>query len=695
MEDVSRRTFVQGAAIAASAVTGAAVTATARAEEAVDAQAAVPAEGVQIGGFNIVSGGRRRPEPHTGHPLPQTTGYVGPDAMPIMPVEAPESWDIEADVVVVGTGMGGLTASTVASQAGLRTVIVEKNAEIGGASAHSAINVALVGGSREQILNGYAWPGDTYSIHDIVNKLNNVYQQTINLDLLRSCVIGNAVWLDWMQDTQKPGWVNVKSRFAYPDIAAGTVSTLLGNQPALELLAEHTQEAGGQLFTKTECTALVVADGRVIGIQVKTPEGETAYYKGEKGVILTAGCFGMNQDLLEQYCPTAYMEATQGGPMPWATGECFRMALALGADVSGFDSWDCWDGAADEYWGTGDGNYWHYFWSGERQVAKNPWLLLDKACKRLPYYCGSGVNFKPGEEFQPGFDVMTQSMGDLPNNAAWMSSIGNRNYSIFDDDFRVNLWNFKSAHTGADRARIPVHEGDGTPETPYVSTDWTGEFEKAVERGAVLKADTLEELAEKAGLDVDKFVAAVDEWNEHVATGDDSDFTPQYFPDWLVPVQKPPFYCIPCAGQIGKIIAGLRVNGEMEVLDANANPIPGLYAGFYTAGGICGECCYAGQFGNPSFAGGVAMSGIGGFLAARSAIGSPVTYDDLSDEAKAANEAAMQANSERYMNEAADGSYMKNETTPDIAIIDTTPYENWGETHEESQNPEGLKRIQL
>ena len=130
----------------------------------------------------------------------------------------------------------------------------------------------------------------------------------------------------------------------------------------------------------------------------------------------------------------------------------------------------------------------------------------------------------------------------------------------------------------------------------------------------------------------------------------------------------------------------------MEVLDANANPIPGLYAGFYTAGGICGECCYAGQFGNPSFAGGVAMSGIGGFLAARSAIGSPVTYDDLSDEAKAANEASMQANSERYMAEAADGSYMKDETVPDIAIIDTTPYENWADSHEESVNPEGLKR---
>ena len=86
------------------------------------------------------------------------------------------------------------------------------------------------------------------------------------------------------------------------------------------------------------------------------------------------------------------------------------------------------------------------------------------------------------------------------------------------------------------------------------------------------------------------------------------------------------------------------------------------------------------------------MSGIGGFLAARAAIGQPDTEDDLSEEAKAANEAAKQANSERYLAEAADGSYMDGVTVPDIAIVDTSVYENWSETHETSENPEGLKR---
>ena len=53
------------------------------------------------------------------------------------------------------------------------------------------------------------------------------------------------------------------------------------------------------------------------------------------------------------------------------------------------------------------------------------------------------------------------------------------------------------------------------------------------------------------------------------------------------------------------------------------------------AGGICGESSFGGQFGNPTLAGGVAISGVGGLMAVRAALGNPITYDDLCDEAKA------------------------------------------------------------
>lgn len=650
--------------------------------------AAVNTDG-EIGGVATFSGGRNRPAPHTGHPSAMTTGHVGPNATPIMPVEAPAAWDYEVDICAVGGGYGGLSAIAWAAQNGYSALLVEKNTETGGASAHSAFNCSIIGGTKLQIQQGYFWPTDTFDINEIVNDLNNQLHNSVDLELLRATATASPVWFDWMIDEEKADWICITSRFGNKDVIEGTTTSILGNKYATDLLTNNAIEAGATVLLNTQCTNLVVDGGRVVGIKARDlKEGKDVYVRAENGVILTAGHFGMNLDLLEQYVPSAYMQCSTGGPMPWATGECFRMGIGVGADVSGYNSWSGWDGAADEYWGSGSGNYWNYFWSGERQLAKNPWLLLDKACNRLPYYVATGPFTKKGEEFQPGFDIRTHGMGDLSDCAAWNASIGNRNYCIFDDDYQTNVWKFKSAHTASDKGRIPVTPAAGLKDETYVTTDWVGEFNAAIERGAAFKADTLEELAELVGLDPEKLVAAVDSWNEIVASGDDSQFTPQYFPDWLVPIQKPPFYCIPNSSQIAKLMTGLRVNGSMQVMTPQAQVIPGLYAGFWTAGGINGESDYGGLMGNCSLAAGAAISGIGGLMAVRAACGNPITEDDWNDEAKALNEAARQAKSEKYLQQAADGSYMQDRTVPQM-VIDSETAGSYRITDVDYATPEG------
>lgn len=684
MEDLTRRDFLRnaslvGAAVATVGVAGGAmagcasdnvtenggVTAT-KGQESIPTATITPSDSGalhastpnvydgEVAGMPTFSGGRVRPKPGEGHPLPQYSGYVGEEGKPIIPVEAPAQWTEEADIVIVGSGYGGLTAASWAAQHGHRVILLEKYMEVGGASAHAAVNMCVGGGAKEQIESGYFWPKDTFSLNQIVNKLNNEYQNSVDINLLRATAVANPVWIDWMQEEQKVGWVCVGSAYVRPEIASHSATTVIGNRPTCDILAKNAEDAGAKILLNTTAQTLVIENSRVVGIKATAKDGSEQYYKGEKGVLLTAGHFGMNLDLIEQYCPSAYSQASTGGPMPWTTGECFRMGLGVGADVTGFNSWCCWDGASDDYWGSGDGNYWHYFWSGERQLAKNPWLLLDKAARRLPYYA---ADFTAGN-LQPGFDIDTYSMGDLTNSAAWMASIGNRNYCIFDANYPTTVWNFKSVRTSLDGGRTPIHPGDGTPEQDFVSQDWEGEFRKAIDRGAAFEADTIEELAQMIGLDPEKVVDQVEKWNEIVASGDDSAFTPQYLPDWLVPISTPPFYCIPCSGQIGKIMTGLRVSENMQVMRANGTLIDGLYAGFFTAGGICGESSYGGQFGNPTLAGGVAISGVGGFMAVRAIFGDPVTENDLCDAAKALNEADKKRQSDLYLAKAADGSYL-------------------------------------
>ena len=78
-----------------------------------------------------------------------------------------------------------------------------------------------------------------------------------------------------------------------------------------------------------------------------------------------------------------------------------------------------------------------------------------------------------------------------------------------------------------------------------------------------MQAASLEEIAEKVGLDPDRFVAAVKRWNEVCETGEDTDLAVPYNSEWLVPLKKPPYYCAKIGAMIGKTLCGLRVDENM------------------------------------------------------------------------------------------------------------------------------------
>lgn len=90
--------------------------------------------------------------------------------------------------------------------------------------------------------------------------------------------------------------------------------------------------------------------------------------------------------------------------------------------------------------------------------------------------------------------------------------------------------------------------------------------------------------------------------------------------EWMTAVKTPPFYCAPYGVAIGKTLCGLRVNENMQVMGIDHKPIPGLYAGWSTAGGFTGENDLS-DFGACTPMGSVAMSGASGWIAARALLG--------------------------------------------------------------------------
>lgn len=59
-------------------------------------------------------------------------------AAPIEPASVPESWDEEAEVIVVGSGAAGINAAIRLGQAGYQVLVLERNMELNGNSKHSS-----------------------------------------------------------------------------------------------------------------------------------------------------------------------------------------------------------------------------------------------------------------------------------------------------------------------------------------------------------------------------------------------------------------------------------------------------------------------------------------------------------------------------------------------------------------------------
>src|SRR6476620_10675218 len=87
------------------------------------------------------------------------TDSVGPSAMGAGRI--PASWDLEADVVIIGSGAAGLPAAIKAADGGASVIVVETNYDIGGHAIISGGNTPLGGGTSAQKKYGIQDSPDT------------------------------------------------------------------------------------------------------------------------------------------------------------------------------------------------------------------------------------------------------------------------------------------------------------------------------------------------------------------------------------------------------------------------------------------------------------------------------------------------------------------------------------------------------
>ena len=296
---------------------------------------------------------------------------------------------------------------------------------------------------------------------------------------------------------------------------------------ALQRLEANFRQRQGRILRGTRAHALQRGPA---GFELDAGTGRF----GAAAVVIADGGFQANLDMVRAHITPAADKLLQrnGGT---ATGDGLRMAQALGAAV------------------TGLGNFYGHLHNRDAMHTDRLWprpyadelavsgIVIDAAGRRVADEGLGGV-------------YLSNAVARLGDPLSTMV--------IFDQ---------------------PIWQGPGRnhaqPPNPLMQ-----------EAGGTLhSADTIAELAEKAGVPPQQLQDTVDAYNAALDVGTLDKLSPPrttQIKPW--PIRTPPFYAMPICSAITNTMGGIVVNGDGAVLDTNDKPIAGLYAAGSTIGGLNG-----------------------------------------------------------------------------------------------------------
>lgn len=433
---------------------------------------------------------------------------------------------VEADIVIVGAGTAGITAALTAVQAGASVAVLQNEAVfISHGWSTGAVN------SKYQASIGVEF--DVAEVQAHYAKLNG---GKADERVLKIFMENSGETVDWLME-ETDGIVPFAGMMGEPPFAHAWE----GQQTAmLEAILDKAVEGGAEVYYNTEGVQLVKDGDKVTGVIGNRTKGDPKGYvkfNARKGVLLATGDYGNDPDMVDAYAP--FCSGLPNTYMPKSnTGGGHKMAMWAGASI---------DKAAHAPMIHFDPSP---LPEGDAPFSGTPWLAVNKL----------GARFQNEDTDYPY--IVNQCILQPESTR----------FQVVDADYNQH-WN----DFGGDFMRWTV------------SGDNQAEWDDALERGAIMQADSLEDLADKMGVPKDDFLKTVERYNALVDKGEDEDFgkNPDYLK--LTKIEKAPFYAIKRVPGVLTILGGLHVNQSLQVLDLDEQPIEGLYAAGNVSGNFFGN----------------------------------------------------------------------------------------------------------
>lgn len=439
---------------------------------------------------------------------------------------------IETDVCVVGFGATGAPAALAAAQSGAKCVVLQKESTV----VTNGWSAAAFGSRR------FLEAGQTYNLGEIYAQFAELSNGRDNPRVVRLFLERSGEVMDYLLDqTPEQEPVLLESGHTFGWYINNDMSTRYDQfKKLLENMAGKAEAAGAQVLYKTPAVQLVQDEsGRVTGVIGERSDGSYVQVNAAKGVVMATGDLSDDEEMVECYTPILKGVQNMHGA-PCNTGDGFKMALWAGASIDSAPH--CIMMHFDPTWMP----------EGNAPYSGIPWLRVNLNGERF-----ANENL--------GYQSVVTSVRLQPEQTAFQITDANWAVHASVDDYQ--------------------HPNSHSRHTTNPQADW----DDAIKRGAIVQADTLEELADACGIQKDAFLKTVARYNELVDKGVDEDLGVRGdYLSWNA-IKEPPFYALKRMPGVLATVGGLTVNEKLEVLDTAGEPIPGLYAGGDASGSYYGD----------------------------------------------------------------------------------------------------------
>jgi uncharacterized protein len=462
---------------------------------------------------------------------------------------------VESDVLVIGAGIGGLSAAYEAGRGGASVAVVEMNSVFGGNGAISEGGLLIADSPFQQ----------SQGLHD-------------------SPALAEQDILAWGEDSD-PAWAHVLAYDSRREIydwmtALGirffAVRPQAGNhvprfhengEKGLGLLRaiyrECLRNPRIRFYWNVRIDRLEQHAGAVTGATGHNMRNQRARRFEARSVVLATGGFQGNERLVRAHWREGWPQPERLllGASPHSSGIGLEMGVTAGGATHRLD------------------HQWHY-----------PFGVPD-----------------------PRFPGENRAVSVRNLNALWINAQGER----FTNEWQGSRYTVEAVVRQRPATYWMVFDARGVDDLRYAGTDWADlalARRLLVDNPSVTRsAPTLAELAHQTGMPPDRLQATVERYNRMVAAGDDTEFHrfgPQGLPPWLLvfdpppprALDQPPYYAMQAFPMTRKNMGGLRIDLDCRVLDGQGQAIPGLMAVGEVAGlgGVNGKAGLEGTFLGPS-----------------------------------------------------------------------------------------------